>query len=34
MNQEPATAEKAGAQPLNVNLGTIAIKDAFLGTLV
>jgi hypothetical protein len=32
MNQEPATAEKAGAQPLNVNLGSIAIDNAYLGT--
>jgi hypothetical protein len=32
MNQEPATAEKAGAQPLNVNLGSIAIENAYLGT--
>jgi hypothetical protein len=32
INQEPATAEKAGAQPLNVNLGAIAIENAYLGT--
>ena len=29
---EPATDEKAGEKPLNVNLGSIAIQDAFLGT--
>jgi hypothetical protein len=32
MNQEPATDEKAGEKPLNVNLGSIAIQDAYLGT--
>lgn len=32
MNQEPATDEKAGAKPLNVNLGSLAIENAFLGT--
>jgi hypothetical protein len=31
MNQEPATDEKAGAKPLNVNLGSIAITNAYLG---
>ncbi len=32
INQEPATAEKAGAQPLNVNLGAIKVENAYLGT--
>lgn len=33
INLETATAEKEGAQPLNVNLGAILIENAYLGTL-
>lgn len=32
INQEPATDEKAGEKPLNVNLGAIQVQDAYLGT--
>ena len=31
LNQEPATDEKAGSTPLNINLGDIAVNDIFLG---
>ena len=32
INQEPATDEKIGAEPINVNLGNIAVDNIFLGT--
>lgn len=32
INQEPATDEKVGAQPINVKLGDITVNDVFLGT--
>jgi hypothetical protein len=32
INQEPATDEKVGAAPINVNLGDIPVNDIFLGT--
>jgi len=32
INQEPATDEKVGSTPINVNLGEIAVDNIFLGT--
>jgi hypothetical protein len=31
LNQEPATDEKVGAAPINVNLGNVAVDNIFLG---
>jgi hypothetical protein len=33
MNQEPATAEKQGAAPINVKLGNIDVENVFLGAI-
>ena len=32
LNQEPATSEKVGVEPLNIKLGDIEVKNLYLGT--